>query len=486
MALGQPLPKHEFRGVWVATVANIDWPSKPGLKTRQQKKEVVRILDLLQQLKMNAVIVQIRPEADAFYPSVIEPWSKYLTGTPGREPSPHYDPLQFWVEESHKRGMEFHAWLNPYRVAQQAEKPIAGNHIAFAHPEWVVKYGDKLYFDPAFPEVRQFVTHVATDIVKRYDIDAIHFDDYFYPYPTKEEFPDTTSFKQYGTGFSQEEKGDWRRQNVDRIVSMLYDSIKSVKPWVKFGISPFGVWRNKKEDQAGSETNGGLTNYDHLYADILKWLQEGWIDYIVPQLYWRIGHPAVDFMALANWWAENNSGRHLYIGHGLYKVDKNSTIKDWATPSHMPNQVLATRSIPAISGSAFYSVNHLKRDLLGFQDSLQNQLYPYHSIIPAMDYLPTKKPPTPAIVKRVGKKVKWEKVQPTINMPRQNRFIVYKTERGTPFNPETPSAIYTITSSTQLKFKRENKKKKEYEVRVSTLNRLNVESETTPPIILKL
>jgi uncharacterized lipoprotein YddW (UPF0748 family) len=272
-------PKFEFRAVWVATVANIDWPSKPGLSTEQQQQEVIDILNMHEKLGMNVIILQVRPTADAFYPSALEPWTRYLTGTPGQAPEPFYDPLQFWIEECHKRGMELHAWLNPFRVALNHQQPLAGNHIAFQHPGWILKYGNSLYFDPGLPQTREFAAQVVKDIVSRYDVDAIHFDDYFYPYPLQEDFPDTASFAFYNRGFFPEDKADWRRENVDIIIKMLNDTIKSVKPWVKFGISPFGVWRNIADDPRGSDSRAGATNYDHLYANIIKWQENGWIDY---------------------------------------------------------------------------------------------------------------------------------------------------------------------------------------------------------------
>ena len=226
----QLAPKYEFRAVWVATVNNIDWPSKPGLSTEQQKKEVIDILNMHSKNGMNAIIMQIRPASDAFYKSDIEPWSRYLTGTPGKAPSPFYDPLQFWIEECHKRNMEFHAWLNPFRVSQNANDPLAAGHIAFKHPEWIVNYGDKLYFDPGLPQTREFVVKVVTDIVSRYDVDAIHFDDYFYPYPLKEDFPDENSFAQYNRGFLADQKANWRRDNVDILIKALSENIKKTKP----------------------------------------------------------------------------------------------------------------------------------------------------------------------------------------------------------------------------------------------------------------
>ncbi|MDO8929209.1 MAG: family 10 glycosylhydrolase, partial [Bacteroidota bacterium] len=225
-AQAQLAPKREFRAVWVATVNNIDWPSKPGISSEQQKKEAVEILNMHQKSGMNAIIMQIRPASDAFYPSELEPWSRYLTGTPGKAPEPFYDPLQFWIEECHNRNMEFHAWLNPFRVAQYASEPLASNHIAFKHPEWIVNYGGKLYFDPGLPQTRDFVVQVVNDIVARYDVDAIHFDDYFYPYPLKEDFPDENSFAQYNRGFLFGQKADWRRDNVDLTIKMLSENIK--------------------------------------------------------------------------------------------------------------------------------------------------------------------------------------------------------------------------------------------------------------------
>ena len=483
---GQNAPKYEFRGVWVATVENIDWPSKPGLSTKEQQTEVIEILDNLQALNMNAVILQIRPASDAFYPSALEPWSQYLSGVPGKAPSPYYDPLEFWIEESHKRGLEFHAWMNPYRVAQNANVPIAANHIAFKHPEWIVKYGNKLYFDPAIPEVRDFVSDVVKDVVLRYDIDAIHFDDYFYPYPLAEEFPDSISFQAYRDTFSLDNKAAWRRDNVDLIVSQLHNTIKKTKPWVKFGISPFGVWRNKKDDPMGSETNGGLTNYDHLHADIVKWLKNDWIDYVVPQLYWRIGHPAVDYTILASWWSQNANNKSLYIGNGIYKIDPKATIPEWTDSRQLPNQIKINRANPAISGNVFYSYKHLQRDLLGFQDSLKQHIYSFPSIIPVNEMNNIKKPQLPGQFKKRGKKLKWAEVAPVINAPRKNRYIIYKSEKGKPFNPDDPSTIYIITGTSKIKLKKENRKRKEYEIRISTLDRLNIESNISVPILIKL
>lgn len=480
-------PKHEFRAVWVATVENIDWPSKPGLSTEAQKTEVRDMLDMLKQLGMNAVIFQARPAADAFYPSEYEPWSRYLTGIPGQPPNPYYDPLQYWIEESHKRGLEFHAWLNPYRVAQNAEQPLAGNHIAFEHPEWIVKYGDRLYFDPGLPETRKFVVKVVKDIVSRYDVDAIHFDDYFYPYPLAEEFPDTLSFRDFSRGFLPENKADWRRENVDIIINMLNDTIKAVKPWVKFGISPFGVWRNIADDPTGSNTRAGATNYDHLYADVVKWQKKGWIDYLLPQLYWRIGHPLVDFEHLAIWWKSHANERALYIGQAPYKIDKESKIPEWAGSEELAKQVVMLRTIPEIKGSAFFSGNHFKRDLAGFQDSLTMNLYKYLAIIPPMNWI-DHSPPKPVVrfKKGWGRKIKWRISEVSDEMDKSRQFVIYLNETGKPFDQGEAENIEAIVKGDRFKFSRINKKKRKYEVRVSVLDRLHNESKISGPLTVKL
>ena len=482
----QSQSKYEFRGVWVATVVNIDWPSKPGLSTEEQKNEIISILDGHQKLGMNAIILQVRPAADAFYLSDLEPWSRYLTGKQGQTPNPFYDPLKFWIEECHNRGMELHAWLNPYRVVQKLSDPLSINHIAFKHLEWILEYGTRLYFDPGLPEVRNFTVNVVKDIVARYDVDAIHFDDYFYPYPLKKDFPDTTSFANFNRGFQQNNKDDWRRENVDIIIKMLNDTIKATKPWVKFGISPFGVWRNIADDPRGSNTTAGTTNYDQLYADVIKWQEMGWIDYLLPQLYWQIGHPTVDFEMLANWWGNNNYNRAMYIGHGVYKINQESKTKEWAMPNELPKQIKLLRTIPGIHGSAFYSSKHFNRDLMGFQDSLKLNLNRKPAIIPTMNWIDDT-PPQPVIkFKKRGKKIKWKVIETTVEMDKPNRFVIYTNKQGTHFDIDNSEFIYKITKAQSFKFNKINKKRKKYEVRVSVLDRLHNESEISKPLNIKL
>lgn len=479
-------PKHEFRAVWVATVANIDWPSQSGLSVKEQKKEAIAILNQQKELGINTVILQVRPAADAFYLSDLEPWSRYLSGTQGQAPSPFYDPLDFWVKECHERGMELHAWLNPYRVANNADYQLAETHIALKHPEWVLKYGKKLYFDPGIPQTREFIAEVVKDIVSRYDVDAIHLDDYFYPYPLKEEFPDTASFRQYNRGYSIENIADWRRENVDMAIKMMNETIKSVKPWVKFGISPFGVWRNKADDPAGSDTRAGATNYDDLYADVVKWQKEGWIDYLLPQLYWRIGHPAVDFNLLANWWKNHAFNRAMYIGQAPYRISSSSKIKEWTDPGQLPKQIDIIRSIPEIEGSAYFSSKWFNCDLLGFQDSLKVHFYKKPAIIPPMPWIDEEKPQPVVKIKRRGKKIKWQPSETTDNMNMEWQYVVYLTEKGQPADTETAKNIYSITPKKKIKFKKRNKKKKEYDVRVSVLDRCNNESTLSESVEIKL
>ena len=483
----QIAPKREFRGVWVATINNIDWPSKPGLTTDQQKKEAIDILDMHAKNGMNAIILQIRPASDALYQSDLEPWSRYLTGTPGRAPSPFYDPLEFWIKECHLRNMEFHAWLNPFRVALNAGEPLAANHIAFKHPEWIVNYGGKLYFDPGLPQTREFVVKVVTDIVARYDVDAIHMDDYFYPYPLKEDFPDESSFTHYNRGYLASQKADWRRDNVDQMIRKLSETIKKIKPWVKFGISPFGVWRNKADDPEGSETTAGTTNYDQLYADILKWQKNGWLDYCLPQLYWQIGHPTVDFLTLSKWWAAHAYNRAMYIGHAVYKLEANSTIPEWRDPNQLINQILITRQIPQIGGSAFYSSVHFKRDLFGFTQALENKIYKHPALVPLMPWIDNRPPAPPLRFRKRGHKLKWNVDQPINEMDKTVGYVVYLNPIGQQFDAKNSDNIFTITPNKMMVFKpNSHKLRRKYEIRISALDRLHNESAVSKVKAIKL
>ena len=393
----QAQPKYEFRAVWIATVDNIDWPSKDSRNPESQRADFIRQLDMHQRNGMNAVVVQVRPSADAFYPSQYEPWSQWLTGVQGQPPTPFYDPLQFMIDEAHKRGMEFHAWLNPYRANFNINSAsIASNHITRIHPEWFLTYGDKKYFDPANKDAQQFVVNVVRDIVKRYNVDAIHMDDYFYPYRIAgKEFPDAAAYARSGSKLNKE---DWRRSNVDSIIRKLSKVIKEEKKTVRFGISPFSVWRNKDQDPRGSDSKAAQTNYDDLYANILLWLEKGWIDYVAPQLYLEIGHDKIAYEKLLAWWSRNSYGRHIYIGHGIYRADEKSAA--WKNPGELPNQIKLLRRYPNIQGSIYFSSKSFNRNPNGWNDSLRDNYYKYPALLPPMRWIDNEKPWAP-IVERV-------------------------------------------------------------------------------------
>lgn len=379
-------PEQEFRAVWIATVDNIDWPSKKGIPVDSQKAEFIRILDLHKSNGMNAVIMQVRPATDAFYPSPYEPWSEWLSGVQGKPPSPYYDPLAFMITETHKRGMEFHAWCNPYRADFSIGKAsIAPSHITRLHPTWFLEYGGKKYFDPGNKEAQAFVVEVIRDMTERYDVDAIHFDDYFYPYRIAEkEFPDSVSYQQYKNGLT---KDDWRRSNVDSVIVGLSRMIKQTKPWVKFGISPFGVWRNSDKDPRGSNTKAGQTNYDDLYADILLWLQKGWIDYVAPQLYWEFGHKAAPYEVLIDWWSKNTYGKHCYIGLGIYRAGSSDA---WKDSTLIPRQIELLRNTPNMQGMIFFSSKTFNKNPNGWNDSLRLHYFKEPALVPEMEWMPKK------------------------------------------------------------------------------------------------
>ncbi len=375
--------KPEFRGVWVATVDNIDWPSKGNFNADSQKVEFIKLLNMHQQNGLNALIVQVRPVTDAFYPSQYEPWSEFLTGIQGQPPVPYYDPLEFMIAETHKRGMEFHAWMNPYRaVFNIGISSIAATHITKIHPEWFLTYGDKKYFDPGNKEVQQYLTNVVKDVVSRYAVDAIHFDDYFYPYriPGKE-FPDYGTYNKYGNGMS---KDDWRRSNTDSIISMLSAVIKKENPKCQFGISPFGVWRNIDKDPEGSKTNGAQTNYDDLYADILLWLRKDWIDYVAPQLYWEFGHKIAPYEILLDWWSKHTYGKNCYIGLGIYRANSN---KAWKDLTQLPRMIDALRNTPNIQGMVFFSSKTFDKNPNGWGDTLRLNYFKEPAKMPEMRWL---------------------------------------------------------------------------------------------------
>jgi uncharacterized lipoprotein YddW (UPF0748 family) len=379
--------QRQLRAAWIATVTNIDWPSRPGLPVETQKQEFIRLLDGLRQMHMNAAIVQVKPTADAFYPSQYGPWSEYLTGVQGKDPG--YNPLAFMIEESHRRNLEFHAWFNPFRVSLQSDiHKLVANHPALQHPDWVVSYGGKLYYNPGVPAARTFVIDSILEVVKNYDIDAVHLDDYFYPYRVaNEDFPDEATYEQYGAAHFPN-KDDWRRDNINQFVHDLESAIKRTKSYVKFGISPFGVWRNKSVDPTGSDTSAGQTDYDDLYADTRTWMRKGWLDYIAPQIYWNFGNPAAAYEKLVNWWAQEVRAQRvqLYIGQAAYKITS------WKDANELPKQLQFNLNMHEVHGSIFFSIKELMANPDGIRDRLSNDIYKLPALIPTMPWLAGKVP----------------------------------------------------------------------------------------------
>jgi uncharacterized lipoprotein YddW (UPF0748 family) len=359
---GQPIEAKtsEFRAVWIATINNIDWPSKPNLSVDEQKSEFLKLLDTFQQFNLNVVILQVRAASDAFYQSTTEPWSHFLTGKQGKAPIPFYDPLAWAIEMCHQRGMELHAWFNPFRVRNVGFYPLAPNSFAAKHPQYVKEFDKKLFLDPGYPQVVSHLVAVIAEVAHKYDVDAILLDDYFYPYPVEgKKFGDESSFAKYGKAYYPKRIKEWRRENINHFVSSLHDTIQRINPKIKFGISPFGIWRNKSVDNEGSVGLRGLSSYDDLYADVRKWLLKGWIDYVIPQLYWEKGNHFGDFTSLVQWWSENSYGKPLYIGQALYKsaVGKNG----WKQPDELTNQINYLRSNDKVRGFAFYSASNISK-----------------------------------------------------------------------------------------------------------------------------
>lgn len=442
-------PKRELRAVWVASVSNIDWPSTSNLSPTQQRSEYTLLLNRHKLNGMNALVVQVRPSCDAFYDSPYEPWSQWLTGQQGRAPNPYYDPLTFLVEETHKRGMEFHAWFNPYRAVVSASASVHSSHISVTKPEWIVPYGSAKYLNPGLPDVREYVTKIIMDVVRRYDIDGVHFDDYFYPYPIDgQTFNDDAAFTQFPNGFTN--KDDWRRNNINLLIQMVNDSIKSVKPWVKFGISPFGIWRNQNSDPNGSATNG-LQSYSAIYADSRKWMQEGWLDYINPQIYWNIGYAPARFEVLVPWWSNNSFGRHFYVGHAAYKIGTSTQDPAWMNPTQMPDQIRFARQYPQVKGSVYFSSKSITNNLLGIQDSLRNNFYKFPSFVPEMPWLDSipPLPPSNLTAVKVGNFIQldWERPAAASDGDLAKYFVVYLFDDTSNININDPRAIRHITAN---------------------------------------
>lgn len=471
---GSAYPKREFRAAWIQSVNG----QFRGMPTEKLKQNLIGQLNSLQKAGINAIIFQVRPEADALYASRLEPWSRFLTGVQGKEPEPYWDPMQFMIDECHKRGMEFHAWINPYRTKTTLKSELAPNHVYNIHPEWFVTYGDQLYFDPALPESRRHICMVVSDIVSRYDVDAIHMDDYFYPYPIKgKDFPDDASFARFGGGFSN--KGDWRRSNVNVLIKKLHETIREIKPWVKFGVSPFGIYRNESSDPLGSKTKG-LQNYDDLYADVLLWAREGWIDYNIPQIYWHIGHPVADYETLVKWWARNTENRPLFIGQSVMNTVQNADPKN-PSINQLPRKMALQRAYQTIGGSCQWPATAVVENAGKYRDALIAEYHKYPALPPVFDFMDNEAPAKVRKMKPVwtedGYILFWTAPKYKEEMNRAVQYVVYRFNDKEKVNIDDPSHIVAITRDNFYKLPYEDGKTK-YRYVVTALDRLHNESKS--------
>ena len=471
---GSAYPKREFRAAWIQSVNG----QFRGMPTEKLKQNLIGQLNSLQKAGINAIIFQVRPEADALYASRLEPWSRFLTGVQGKAPVPYWGPMQFMIDECHKRGMEFHAWINPYRTKTTLKSELAPNHVYNIHPEWFVTYGDQLYFDPALPESRRHICMVVSDIVSRYDVDAIHMDDYFYPYPIKgKDFPDDASFARFGGGFSN--KGDWRRSNVNVLIKKLHETIREIKPWVKFGVSPFGIYRNESSDPLGSKTKG-LQNYDDLYADVLLWAREGWIDYNIPQIYWHIGHPVADYETLVKWWARNTENRPLFIGQSVMNTVQNADPKN-PSINQLPRKMALQRAYQTIGGSCQWPASAVVENAGKYRDALIAEYHKYPALPPVFDFMDNEAPAKVRKMKPVwtedGYILFWTAPKYKEEMNRAVQYVVYRFNDKEKVNIDDPSHIVAITRDNFYKLPYEDGKTK-YRYVVTALDRLHNESKS--------
>jgi uncharacterized lipoprotein YddW (UPF0748 family) len=395
-AQSPPLPPREFRAAWIATVHNIDWPSKPGLSADAQRAELRAIMQRAADLRLNAVIFQVRPQCDAFYQSS-EPWSRFLTGKMGE--SPGYDPLAYAMQEAHARGLELHAWFNPFRALSSATVETSSRHVTKRHPEWVRRYGSQLWLDPGEPAARAYSLGIIMDVVRRYDVDGIHIDDYFYPYPIKDAgsilpFPDEATYRRHGAGLARD---DWRRAGIDGFVAQLYQSIKTEKRGVKFGISPFGIWRPGVPETIEAD----LDSYAHLFADARRWLREGWCDYLAPQLYWPIEPAKQSFPVLLDWWrAENRAGRHVWPGLAVDRIGKDRGATE------IVNQLAFTRRAGPGPGQIYWSGKNIFADRGGVAKQLLARAYTDTALVPASPWLDAMPPERP-VLEKAGREIEW-------------------------------------------------------------------------------
>jgi uncharacterized lipoprotein YddW (UPF0748 family) len=466
-------PKREFRGVWMHTIYNNVYPT---LTSDEWQEYIRKQLDEYQNLGINVIIFQVRPEADAFYESEYEPWSRFLTGEQGKRPEPFFDPLHFITEECHKRCMELHAWVNPYRAnANKTNNRLVWHHIYYEKRYMFFSYGNQLMFNPGVPDSRHHIVKVISDIVSRYDIDAIHMDDYFYPYPIQGlKIPDNETFKKYGLnkGYELGEIDRWRRDNVNTLIKTLSDTIKSIKPYVKFGVSPFGIYRNKAQDETGSDSKG-LSCFDNLYADILLWTNNGWIDYVIPQLYWEIGHPAADYTTLFHWWKEAKPEQtQMFIGQDVGR-----------SLNQIAKKINPTREEKSIGGNCFWSGNMLLENKNEYKDSLQTAYFKHFAIAPNFPKISYTSPLKPENVRLelmgAEPKLCWDADKTPKQSDKAWYYIVYACDyREKVLDQYDPSRIVYVGTETEYIIP-ESVNPLYYKYIVTAVNRMQNESETS-------
>ena len=468
-------PKREFRGAWIQAVNG----QFLCMSRDVMQQNLTNQLDELQRCGINAIIFQVRVEGDALYASEKEPWSRFLTGRQGTPPNPYWDPLQWMVEQCHKRGMELHAWINPFRAKTKGTKELAVTHQYAKHPERFFEYDGLYLFDPGMHENRTYICSVAADIVRRYDVDGFHIDDYFYPYPAAGmEIPDEETYKANRNGITN--RDDWRRYNVNLFIKMLQDSIHSVKPWVKFGVSPFGIYHNQKEGSnlPGSKTSG-LQNYDDLYADVLYWINQGWVDYTVPQIYWEIGHRAADYDELIHWWSRFAGGRPLIIGQDVERTVRAADLKN-PSVNQMPEKFRLQRTLRGIQGSCLWYSAAVVRDEGNYASILKSKYHRTLALQPLFPFLDDKAPNKPRKVKAVwtskGYYLFWTEPKGKTEMDKAKSYVVYRFPAGAKIDLYDASAIVAITSGCHFRLPY-TKGKEKYTYVVTALDRLQNESK---------
>ncbi len=468
-------PKREFRGAWIQCVNG----QFQGMASEQVKAKLIAQLDNLKGAGINAIVFQVRAECDALYKSSYEPWSRFLTGEQGKAPSPFWDPLQFMIEECHRRNMELHAWINPYRAKTKGTATLSPLHPYNKYPDLFVNYEGQLYFDPGYPQSRKYICKIVHDIVSRYDVDAIHMDDYFYPYPVNgKDFPDNVSFAAYGRGFDN--KADWRRNNVNALIKEIHETVRDCKPWVKFGVSPFGIYRNRKNDPKGSDTNG-LQNYDDLYADVLLWVKNGWIDYNIPQVYWEIGHPAADYATLVRWWAQNASERPLFIGQDVNRTVTHADLKN-PQISQIPEKYRLQRLYPQIQGSCQWYAEAVVNNVGHYRDMLASVYHKYPALMPEFPFMDDEAPKKVRKIKAIwtedGYILCWTPPKYKDRMNEAVQFVVYRFADKEDVDLDDPSHIVAITQHPFYKLPYVNGETR-YRYVVTALDRLQNESKAS-------